>query len=108
MSISAGVSAPIQHTDRFFIGGEWVTPASDSTITVIAARPPLSRHATKRGSCHDDKPRNPVPRRRPGHQARADRRDRRDRAVELPADAVGLQVRPGAIAANQNLKTLYT
>jgi len=35
MTISADVSAPIQHTDRFFIGGEWVTPSSDSTITVI-------------------------------------------------------------------------
>src|ERR1700690_262549 len=35
MTISADVSVPIQHTDRFFIGGEWVTPSSDSTITVI-------------------------------------------------------------------------
>ena len=35
MTTSADVSAPIQHTDGFFIGGEWVTPSSDSTITVI-------------------------------------------------------------------------
>ena len=35
MTISAEVSVPIKHTDRFFIGGEWVTPSSDSTITVI-------------------------------------------------------------------------
>ena len=35
MTISADVSVPIKHTDRFFIGGEWVTPSSDSTITVI-------------------------------------------------------------------------
>ena len=35
MTISADVSVPIRHTDRFFIGGEWVTPSSDSTITVI-------------------------------------------------------------------------
>ena len=35
MTTSAGVSVPIRHTDRFFIGGEWVTPSSDSTITVI-------------------------------------------------------------------------
>src|SRR6202161_3936615 len=35
MTIPADVSVPIQHTDRFFIGGEWVTPSSDSTITVI-------------------------------------------------------------------------
>jgi hypothetical protein len=26
MTISADVSVPIEHTDRFFIGGEWVTP----------------------------------------------------------------------------------
>jgi aldehyde dehydrogenase (NAD+) len=36
MTISASdVSVPIQHTDRFFIGGQWVRPSSDSTITVI-------------------------------------------------------------------------
>jgi len=36
MTISASdVSVPIRHTDRFFIGGEWVAPSSDSTITVI-------------------------------------------------------------------------
>src|SRR3984957_16637540 len=35
MTTSADVSVPIQHTDRFFIGGEWVTPSSDSTITGI-------------------------------------------------------------------------
>ena len=36
MTISASdVSVPIRHTDRFFIGGEWVTPSSGSTITVI-------------------------------------------------------------------------
>ena len=27
--------APIGHADRFFIGGEWVTPSSDATIDVI-------------------------------------------------------------------------
>ena len=35
MTTSADVSVPIKHTDRFFIGGEWVPPSSDSTITVI-------------------------------------------------------------------------
>jgi aldehyde dehydrogenase (NAD+) len=35
MTTSADVSVPIKHADRFFIGGEWVTPSSDSTITVI-------------------------------------------------------------------------
>ena len=36
MTISASdVSVPIQHADRFFIGGQWVLPSSDSTITVI-------------------------------------------------------------------------
>jgi acyl-CoA reductase-like NAD-dependent aldehyde dehydrogenase len=28
-------TVPVKHTDRFFIGGEWVTPSSDSTISVI-------------------------------------------------------------------------
>jgi acyl-CoA reductase-like NAD-dependent aldehyde dehydrogenase len=28
-------SAPVRNTDRFFIGGEWVKPASDATIEVI-------------------------------------------------------------------------
>jgi aldehyde dehydrogenase (NAD+) len=27
--------APVQHADRFFIGGDWVKPSSDSTIDVI-------------------------------------------------------------------------
>jgi acyl-CoA reductase-like NAD-dependent aldehyde dehydrogenase len=27
--------APVAHADRFFIGGEWVTPASDATIDVV-------------------------------------------------------------------------
>jgi acyl-CoA reductase-like NAD-dependent aldehyde dehydrogenase len=27
--------APIRHSDRFFIGGEWVAPSSDATIDVI-------------------------------------------------------------------------
>jgi hypothetical protein len=25
-------TVPVRHTDRFFIGGEWVTPSSDSKI----------------------------------------------------------------------------
>ncbi len=28
-------TAPIRHTDRFFIGGQWVAPSSDATISVI-------------------------------------------------------------------------
>ena len=28
-------TAPISHTDRFYIGGQWVTPSSDAKITVI-------------------------------------------------------------------------
>ena len=28
-------SAPVRHPDRFYIGGEWVTPSSDATIDVI-------------------------------------------------------------------------
>jgi aldehyde dehydrogenase (NAD+) len=29
------LTAPISHTDRFFIGGQWVTPSSDAKINVI-------------------------------------------------------------------------
>jgi aldehyde dehydrogenase (NAD+) len=34
--ISAGETAiPVEHTDRFFIGGQWVIPSTDSKIEVI-------------------------------------------------------------------------
>jgi acyl-CoA reductase-like NAD-dependent aldehyde dehydrogenase len=29
------VTAPLRHTDRFYIGGQWVAPSSDATIKVI-------------------------------------------------------------------------
>jgi aldehyde dehydrogenase (NAD+) len=36
VTISASeASVPVRHTDRFFIGGQWVQPSSDSTIDVI-------------------------------------------------------------------------
>ena len=36
MTISAGeTTIPVEHTDRFFIGGQWVTPSTDSKISVI-------------------------------------------------------------------------
>jgi len=35
MSLADAVTAPLQHADRFFIGGEWVQPSSDSTIEMI-------------------------------------------------------------------------
>ena len=28
-------TAPIRNADRFYIGGQWVAPSSDSTISVI-------------------------------------------------------------------------
>jgi len=28
-------TAPVQHADRFFIGGAWVAPSSDATVDVI-------------------------------------------------------------------------
>ena len=28
-------TAPISHTDRFYIGGQWVAPSSDAKISVI-------------------------------------------------------------------------
>jgi aldehyde dehydrogenase (NAD+) len=34
MSLADDVKAPIRHADRFFIGGQWVQPSSDATITV--------------------------------------------------------------------------
>jgi aldehyde dehydrogenase (NAD+) len=35
MSTTSDVRAPIGHPDRFFIGGAWVEPSSDATISVI-------------------------------------------------------------------------
>ena len=35
MSIASQAGAPVRHADRFFIGGQWVTPSSDATIKVI-------------------------------------------------------------------------
>ncbi|WP_300608196.1 aldehyde dehydrogenase [Trebonia sp.] len=35
MSLANQTTVPIRHTDRFFIGGEWVSPSSDATIKVI-------------------------------------------------------------------------
>ncbi len=35
MSLAGRVEGPIRNADRFFIGGQWVTPSSDATIDVI-------------------------------------------------------------------------
>ena len=35
MSVAQSVDVPIDHADRFFIGGEWVDPSTDSTFDVI-------------------------------------------------------------------------
>src|SRR4051794_7597034 len=35
MTLTSDVDVPIDHSDRFFIGGEWVTPSSDSMFDVI-------------------------------------------------------------------------
>jgi acyl-CoA reductase-like NAD-dependent aldehyde dehydrogenase len=35
MTLASKTNAPIQHADRFFIGGQWVPPSSSSTINVI-------------------------------------------------------------------------
>jgi acyl-CoA reductase-like NAD-dependent aldehyde dehydrogenase len=35
MTVANDISAPLLHADRFFIGGEWVQPSSDSRIDVI-------------------------------------------------------------------------
>jgi aldehyde dehydrogenase (NAD+) len=34
MAIANDISAPLQHADQFFIGGEWVKPSSDAVIDV--------------------------------------------------------------------------
>ena len=34
MSLTEVVEAPLRHLDRFFIGGEWAQPSSDSKIEV--------------------------------------------------------------------------
>src|ERR1700761_5973590 len=34
MTIASPAAASLRHADRFFIGGEWVQPSSDSTIHV--------------------------------------------------------------------------
>src|ERR1700689_3577834 len=35
MSLASQETAPIAHTDRFYIGGQWGGPSSDATINVI-------------------------------------------------------------------------
>jgi aldehyde dehydrogenase (NAD+) len=35
MALANDISAPLHHADRFFIGGEWVTPSSNALIDVI-------------------------------------------------------------------------
>jgi aldehyde dehydrogenase (NAD+) len=35
MSTARATTAPLQHADQFFIGGEWVKPSSDTTFDVI-------------------------------------------------------------------------
>jgi aldehyde dehydrogenase (NAD+) len=35
MTLADDIKAPIRHADRFFIGGQWVTPSSTATINVI-------------------------------------------------------------------------
>ena len=34
MSLTEQPAVQLRHLDRFFIGGEWVTPSSEATITV--------------------------------------------------------------------------
>jgi len=35
MSAGRTTTTPVQHADRFFIGGEWVAPSSGATVDVI-------------------------------------------------------------------------
>jgi acyl-CoA reductase-like NAD-dependent aldehyde dehydrogenase len=35
MNTARATTAPLRHADRFFVGGDWVEPASDATVDVI-------------------------------------------------------------------------
>jgi len=35
VTVTSETGVPLQHTDRFFIDGEWATPSSDATFDVI-------------------------------------------------------------------------
>ncbi len=37
MTLASETSAPLQHAEQFFIGGEWVAPSSDSKIDVVCS-----------------------------------------------------------------------
>src|SRR5690349_353930 len=37
VTIANSTEAPLQHTDKFFIGGEWVEPSSSNQIDVICS-----------------------------------------------------------------------
>jgi acyl-CoA reductase-like NAD-dependent aldehyde dehydrogenase len=69
MAMTDEVAAPIEHADRFFIGGEWVTPSSDSMFDVIdsgteqvyvriaeAQRPDIERAVTAARDAFDHGP----------------------------------------------------
>jgi len=69
MSAARATTAPVRHADRFFIGGEWVRPSSDTTIDVVdsgteelyyriadAAPPDMSRAVTAARHAFDEGP----------------------------------------------------
>jgi aldehyde dehydrogenase (NAD+) len=35
MSLASETRSPLRRADRFFVGGDWVTPSSDAMIDVI-------------------------------------------------------------------------
>ena len=69
MSVTDEAATPLLHSDRFFIGGEWVEPSSDATIRVTdsateelffsvpeALAPDMSRAATAARKAFDSGP----------------------------------------------------
>jgi acyl-CoA reductase-like NAD-dependent aldehyde dehydrogenase len=55
MSAGSAIPVPIQHADRFFIGGEWTKPSSDAVISVVDSgteRPFFSVAAAQRADMH--------------------------------------------------------
>ena len=97
MALVEDITAPLQHANRFFIGGEWVEPSSDSVIDVIdstseqvffsvaeAQAPDMARAVTAAREAFDH---GPWP--RMSHQERADYLRAIGTELEKRADDVG-------------------
>jgi len=97
MSDASAIRAPIEHPDKLYIGGEWVTPSSDATFAVIepateelyfcvaeAKAPDMARAVAAARSAFDD---GPWP--RMAHGQRAEFLDAFARGLEARTDDFG-------------------